>query len=156
MSHSHQNQAFPRSALLAAAALVAIALVSAAATRIAGGYVMERPPSVAAESSDLRFADRNDGAVIVTRVPDGSTIAVLDPGTNGFVRGVLRGLARERRFRGVSAEEPFRLTRWADGRLSLEDPSTGRNIELRAFGPTNEVAFARLLMAPTATRLSGR
>jgi len=156
MSHSHPNLAFPRAALLAAAALLTLALVSAAATRIAGDYVMERPPGVAAANSDLRFADRNDGAVVVTRVPDGSTIAVLEPGTNGFVRGVLRGLARERRFRGVGAEEPFRLTRWADGRLSLKDPATGRNIELRAFGPTNEAAFARLLMAPMATRLNGR
>jgi putative photosynthetic complex assembly protein len=156
MSHSHHNQSFPRSALLAAAALVAMALVSAAVTRSMGAYVMERPPSTVTASADLRFADRDDGAVTVSRVPEGSTIAVLDPGTNGFVRGVLRGLARERRFRGVGAEEPFRLTRWADGRLSLEDLSTGRSIELRAFGPTNEDAFARLLISPTATRLTRR
>jgi putative photosynthetic complex assembly protein len=39
------------------------------------------------------------------------------------------------------------LTRWADGRISLEDPETGRVIELDAFGPTNGEAFAQLLTA---------
>ena len=39
------------------------------------------------------------------------------------------------------------LTRWADGRLSLEDRTTGRVIALDAFGPTNGEAFAQLLTA---------
>ena len=64
---------------------------------------------------------------------------VVAPGTNGFLRGVLRGLARERKLERSAIEPPFRLTRWADGRLSLEDPATGRRIDdLEAFGPTND------------------
>jgi putative photosynthetic complex assembly protein len=73
-------------------------------------------------------------------------------GTNGFVRGVLRGLARERRLNDVGAQPPFQLTRWSDGRLSLDDPATGRRIDLVAFGPTNAGAFAQLLTAPDPTR----
>ena len=54
---------------------------------------------------------------------------------------------------GASAagHAPFRLTRYADGRLALDDPSTGAHVELRAFGPTNEAAFARLLPAGAPT-----
>ena len=32
-------------------------------------------------------------------------------------------------------------------RLTLEDPTTGRKVEMEAFGITNEEAFARLLTA---------
>ena len=57
----------------------------------------------------------------------------------------MRGLARERKRREIGPEPPFRLARAADGRLWLEDPSTGRRIDFIAFGPTNAQAFARLL-----------
>ena len=50
--------------------------------------------------------------------------------------------------REIDSGPPFRLTHWSDGRLSLEDPSTGRRIELDAFGPTNTAVFARLMGAP--------
>ena len=46
---------------------------------------------------------------------------------------------------------PFRLTRWSDGRLSLDDPATGRRIELDAFGPTNTAVFAHLMGATATT-----
>jgi putative photosynthetic complex assembly protein len=68
---------------------------------------------------------------------------------------VLRGMARERRSRGVDSTPPFRLVRWSDGRLSLEDPSTQREIALEAFGPTNSGAFADLFTRAEAAS-SGR
>jgi putative photosynthetic complex assembly protein len=74
----------------------------------------------------------------------------LEPGQENFIRGVLRSFARERRSLGVGHQEPFRLARHADGRLTIEDTSTGRLIDLRAFGPTNSGAFARLLSAEPA------
>ena len=78
---------------------------------------------------------------------DDRLVDVLAPGTNGFVRGVLRGLVRERRADRVGPQPPFRLTRWADGRLSLDDPSTGRHVDLEVFGPTNSGAFAQILLS---------
>jgi len=58
---------------------------------------------------------------------------------------VLRGLVRERRLSGIGSSAPFVLRRWADGRLTLEDPKTGRVIDLGAFGVTNAQAFAKLM-----------
>ncbi len=70
-----------------------------------------------------------------------------DYGTFAFVRGVLRGFARERRLEHLGAGAALELTRWADGRLSLRDPVTGREVQLDSFGPTNSAAFAALLAA---------
>ncbi len=99
------------------------------------------------ERRDLRFEDRADGAVLIYSSPQDRLVDTLPPGTNGFVRGVLRGLVRERRADHIGAAPPFRFTRWADGRLSLDDPSTGRHVDLEVFGPANAGAFADILIA---------
>lgn len=96
-------------------------------------------------SRELRFLDRDDGAVVILDHFSGQPVEVLAPGTNGFVRGVMRGMARERRMKSVGTEPPYRLSSWSDGRLTLDDPSTGRWVELVAFGPDNFQAFAQLL-----------
>ena len=59
-----------------------------------------------------------------TRKPGGTIDTVT--GQSGFVRGTLRGLARERKRMGLGAEQPFVLMGRADGRLTLKDPATGR------------------------------
>jgi len=104
------------------------------------------------EQRDLRFEDRASGAVAVYSSEENRLVYTVPPGTNGFVRGVLRGLARERRADSVGTTPPFRLTRWADGRLSLDDPSTGRHVDLEVFGPANAGAFAEILRASEARK----
>ena len=42
---------------------------------------------------------------------------------------------------------PSELIGRADGRLTLEDPTTGRRVDLESFGPTNAGVFAQLLVA---------
>ena len=74
-------------------------------------------------------------------------IDIVAPATNGFLRATMRGLARQRIRQDADKEVPFRLTEWADGRLTLEDPTTGRRVEMEAFGITNEQVFANLLTA---------
>jgi putative photosynthetic complex assembly protein len=92
----------------------------------------------------LRFEDRPDGAVAVIDADSGRLLDTLQ-GEQGFLRGALRALARERRLRAVGAEPPFELSARSDGRLTLTDPSTGQRLDLEAFGPTNAGVFARLL-----------
>ncbi len=136
----------PRGAIIGAGVLVISSLIMVGIARLTG-YTPDQPPvSRVVESYDLRFEDRADGAVLIYDASNRLTDE-LAPGTNGFVRGVLRGLVRERRADHVGPTPPFRLTRWADGRLSLDDPSTGRHIDLEVFGPTNAGAFADILIA---------
>ena len=84
--------------------------------------------------------------------PDDRLVYTIEPGSNsGFVRGVLRGFARERHRSGIGIEPPFLLSALTDGRLFLEDPETGRKVPLDGFGQTNAEAFARLLVAEGET-----
>ena len=77
---------------------------------------------------------------------------MLPPGQDGFVRIVLRNLARERIRQEQERHIPFRLTRWADGRLSVEDPTTGRRVDLGAFGAVNAASFAKLMTVEETTQ----
>ncbi len=148
----HADMAFPRGALIAAAALVGFSLLVTAAVRVGWLQPMPSAHSVRAEtrvqpvaSRDLQFFDRQDGAVVIQE-PGGEVIRIIESGTkDGFVRGVMRGLARERQMNDVGEAPPFRLTRWADGSLSLTDTATGRVIELGSFGPSNRATFDTLL-----------
>jgi putative photosynthetic complex assembly protein len=152
VSDPFRGQAFPVGALIGAAALIGFALLAVTAARLTGIGQVETPPAAAVESRELRFEDRADGAVLVFEGTGALLVDVVEPESGGFVRGVLRALARERRSYGSAQAEPFRLARRADGSLTLEDLATGRLINLEAFGSTNEAAFARLLSAGEAPR----
>ena len=141
------RQSLPRGALRSVLLLLAFALVATAIGRLAGPPAVGEIQAAPQQSRQFTFADRGDGAVLVTDMEDGR-VFVLEHGTHNFIRGVMRGLNRERRRRSLDAAAPFRLTRWDQGQLSLEDPATGRRIELAAFGPTNLQEFAALLPAP--------
>jgi putative photosynthetic complex assembly protein len=135
----------PRPLLIAAGMLVAVTIAGAAAAR-------HMPAAPAAEvalvqTADLAFDDQPDGGVQVRDITLGRAIDTLPPGSNGFVRGALRGLARERRRRGLGPEAaPMRLTQWSDGSLTLVDLATDVKIEVESFGPTNAAAFQELLL----------
>ena len=115
-------------------ALVRFAILAAVTARVGGIGVTRIADTDAIAIRELRFVDRADGGVDVVAADSNKTIDMLPPGQDGFVRIVLRGLARERIRQDQDRHIPFRLTRWADGRLSVEDPSTGRRVDLGAFG----------------------
>jgi putative photosynthetic complex assembly protein len=141
--HFH-NAPFPRAPLIGAATLVLVALLATTWVRLTGVGAARVPDAAPVATRDLRFEDRPDGAIAVYDADRNSLVDVVT-GANGFMRGTLRGLARERKRSGLGPEPPFVLTAREDGRLTLEDPSTGRRVDLESFGPTNEAVFARLL-----------
>jgi putative photosynthetic complex assembly protein len=95
----------------------------------------------------LAFRDEPDGAISVTDTVTGQTIAEFR-GEQGFVRGTLRALARERKRQGLGASLPLTLALDSDRRLILRDPTTGELIDLASFGTTQREVFASLLLAP--------
>jgi putative photosynthetic complex assembly protein len=142
---------FPRLPLLGAAGMIALALLAVLLVPL-GGKVPVGAPGDAARLRDLRFEDRADGAIAVYDAGAARPYLIIAPGTEGFVRGAMRAMARERRQGGQGDAAPFRLAAWPGGRLTLEDLETGRRIDLAAFGPTQVESFARMLAAPAAPR----
>lgn len=138
---------FPKGALLGAAGLIALAITASVAGRVTGIGKVSTPPGIETESRELRFEDAPDGSVLVREAAAGRIVHVIAPQTNHFVRGTLRGLVRERKREGIGAEPPFRLSRLADGRLTLEDPATRRRMDLDAFGRSNVGAFSAIMDA---------
>jgi putative photosynthetic complex assembly protein len=145
-------QHFPRGVLIAAGLMLTFAILAAGAGRLTGAGLLQQPTAAPVEVRELRFEDGADGSVAVLDAASGALVATLAPGTNGFIRGVLRGLARDRRLADIGMAAPFVLTLWQDGRLSLADPATGRFIDLGAFGTTSLDAFARLVDAAVVVR----
>ena len=144
MTHHHHAERFPPGLLWAAAGLVLATLIGTMFARATRTGTTTMPPVAAVEARDLRFEDRADGAIVIFRDGGPRFAGLLPAGGNGFLRGVLRGLARERlRQQGIPTA-PFRLTRWADGRLTIADPHTGRSVDVGAFGPDNYGIFARV------------
>jgi putative photosynthetic complex assembly protein len=136
---SASREVIPRRALLGGGAALALILAGVATARLSG-FDTREPDAGTVARRMLRFVDRPDGGVAVS----GATLDVMH-GEQGFLRGTLRGLARERKRRGLSGNEPLQLIGRADGRLTLADPTTGERIDLESFGPTNAAVFARWL-----------
>lgn len=147
MSAPYENVSLPRAPLMGIVALVAVAILGVATVRVTGLGASKQADAAAVAVRDLRFEDRPDGGIDVYDARDDRLVDTVAPATNGFIRGTLRGLSRDRKRAGVGPDEPYRLVARADGRLTLEDPSTGRRVDLESFGPTNTGAFAKFLGA---------
>lgn len=141
---------FPRGLLLAVGGMLLLTLLSVSAVRLSGSTI-RAPDAPAVAVRELRFEDRPDGSIAVIDARDERQVHAVT-GESGFVRGTLRGLARDRKRQGVGAERPFELIGRADGRLTLVDPVTGRIVDLESFGPVNASAFARLMAAEGSVR----
>lgn len=143
------TEPFPRGALIGAAILLSLSVGLTAVARmekLAGPQIAPEAFRAAPRAFiDLRFQDRPDGSVGVFDAAASREIGVLAPGQDGFVRGVMRGLARERLKRRIGPDKPFRLAELSGGRLFLTDAATGRVIDLQAFGKDNRRAFERFL-----------
>jgi putative photosynthetic complex assembly protein len=134
---------FPRIALVVAGVVIALALGSVGIARWSGFDGRQQDAQTVAQRA-LHFKDQADGGIAVVDAASGATIDTVH-GEQGFVRGTLRAVVRERKLRGLASDAPLQLISRADGRLTLLDPATGSRLDLESFGPTNAAVFARWL-----------
>jgi putative photosynthetic complex assembly protein len=150
------SELIPRRAVMAVFGALGLLFVGVASVRMSGVEIRE-PDARTVLTRDLRFADRPDGGIAVIDALNGEIIDVVH-GEQGFLRGTLRGLVRERKRRGLVTKdplsaEPLQLMARADGRLTLADASTGERIELESFGPSNVAVYARWLDQPETRKV---
>jgi putative photosynthetic complex assembly protein len=133
----------PRRALWVGAAALAATVVAAGAFHRWGKGAPAADAAVLAQRR-LQFTDLPDGGIAIVDAATGSAIETVH-GEQGFLRGTLRALVRERRQRSLTEQGALLLAARADGRLVLSDPATGAHIDLQSFGPANAAVFARWL-----------
>jgi putative photosynthetic complex assembly protein len=144
--HDWQVQSLNRPMAWIGVVLLAV-LVAVGLARWSG--LDPRTPDAAVQwQRDLQFRDLPGGDVAVLDVRTGQQVAQFS-GEQGFLRSSLRALARERHRESLNGDAPFVLIGRTDGRLTLQDPSTGQRIDLESFGPTNAAVFAGLRLAGT-------
>ena len=146
------TQASQRARTLPVLAIAVLLMLACVIAIIASSMSARRQAPAAALPADsdirqlrvLRFDDAPDGSVAAIDIATGQLVQRFE-GEQGFLRGTLRAMARERRLHGIGAGQPFELILLRDGRLTLHDPATGMRIALESFGSTNTGVFARLL-----------
>jgi putative photosynthetic complex assembly protein len=145
MSAAVVKRMVPRGAILGASALIGFSLVAASLGRLTGVGTVRADYASTEQRMSFRFEDRADGGISVIAPESGATIGVVPAGTDGFVRTVLRSLAFDRQRHGVGAGPEFVIARWTDGHTTIDDPATGRRVDLAAFGVVNMQAFEHLV-----------
>jgi len=154
-AHEHHDIRVPKGALIGAGLLILFTISTVGFFRLTGQDPTAMIPQSeqVLEARELKFEDGANGSVIVYEsVMDGEyeVIHEVPSGEGGFIRGVLRSLARARNASGISRDHPFLLEAQTNGTLVLEDPQTGQRIDLKAFGPSNIAAFRALFQADEA------
>jgi putative photosynthetic complex assembly protein len=134
---------FPRFALVVAAAVIALTLGAVGMARWSG-FDGRQLDALAVAQRSLQFRDLPQGGIAIVDASTGASLETV-VGEQGFLRGTLRAVVRERKQRGLASDAPLQLILRADGRLTLSDPVTGSRIDLESFGPTNAAVFARWL-----------
>ena len=120
---------------------LSVLIVSIFAVRQAG-FEVRQPDTPVVWKKELRFEDGAHGEILVYNTA-AQKIATFE-GEQGFLRGTLRALARERKKRSISPDAAFELSGHADGQMVLRDPSTGEAIHLASFGPSNAQVYRQL------------
>ncbi len=154
---AHHDPTVPRGALIGVALILLFTMALAGAVSL--GFIPKSADPTLTRSAqnispvqtrELRFADRADGAVVISDAMSGETVKIIEFGQGGFVRATLRRMAKARAAAGIGAEPPFKLVKWENGALSLTDPQTGRDAEIHGFGPDHSKAFVEMLAGPAA------
>jgi len=92
----HHGGSLPRGVIVAAGLLIAFAISLTLFGHVSDIGAQHMPDVKAYKVLELRFEDRDDGAVVVRDADDGAQLYVVEPGVGGFIRATMRGMARER------------------------------------------------------------
>ncbi|MEO1205397.1 MAG: photosynthetic complex assembly protein PuhC [Pseudomonadota bacterium] len=148
---------FPKGALYAAAGVIAFSLVLTTFAVLMGYRMTWTPPAEAVAIRAIHFdisnapndiINNSTGDITIYDAETKQRLAQMPAATNRFVKSLASGLDFQRKRKGLATTPAYEVVRWDDGRLSLRDPITGKQIELAAFGRNQVMIFAKLLEEP--------
>lgn len=128
------KEMIPTKLVLAMVALALSALALASFSVLSGRAPSGQPPASEILASRSVVLE-SDGVALSAHDPDGTVI--IDTDNGAFVSVVISGLDRARKVARVTGNPPVNVTRFANGRLTLDDPASGWSVELTSFGAGN-------------------
>ena len=128
-----------------AAALIALTVIAVSLVQIGDGRAPAADGPSPATVYELSFQDLGADRLAVVDTRAGNTIAFVEPGKDGLVRGALRGLKRARELKGAAVDAPYQLVIWDSGRLTLSDLGIDEHIPIDSFGLTDTGVLAQFL-----------
>ena len=141
-----EERPIPPAIIIGGGLVMAVSLLAVSSARIGVAPRQAKPAAAAVAAYDFRVAAPNAaGLETVMSARNGAPVAPLAAKGDDFLPSLVDKLRQERVLKGAPSAPPFRLVRFADGRVSLEDPSTGRELNLESFGSVNEANAARLI-----------
>ena len=145
MVQPEEERPIPPAILIGGGLVMAVSLLMVTSARVGLTPHQHRPVAARVESLDFKVRSEAAGVEGVYAASDGRRVAALAARGDDFLPSLVDKLRQERRLRGVGGDAPFRLVRWSDGRVSMQDPTTGRELNLESFGSVNEANAARLI-----------
>lgn len=125
-------------------AMFGIALASLVLTAFA---VWTDRPMVGAPEAEPVVATHQvilEGEGNAARVVTADGAVLMDSEHGAFVTVIRAGLERARTVHRINGNPPVTITQFESGRMALNDPATGWQVELSSFGQGNKAHFARL------------
>ena len=136
----------PPAIIVGGGLVMAVSLLAVSSARMGVAPRQAHPASAVAAAYDFRVsAPDAAGFETVLSARDGRAVAPLSDKGDDFLPSLVDKLRQERALKGLHGDASFRLVRFADGRVSLQDPVTGRELNLESFGSVNEANAARLI-----------
>ncbi|MEO0384835.1 MAG: photosynthetic complex putative assembly protein PuhB [Pseudomonadota bacterium] len=135
----------PRSLVIMAASAVVITVLVVAFAQWTDTSALRTNDGAPAFSQEVQFLPLEGDRIAVQSVADGALITTVEAGTDGLLRGALRGLNMSRSQSDFDLAAPFILQRFEEDGVYLADPLTDRSIRLESFGPIETGATADLL-----------
>jgi putative photosynthetic complex assembly protein len=139
---TRDREMIPRGLLRGMLALVIVALLLTTYSVLTDRPREGVPAPAAIVSQRSVILDGHNAQAVTVLSPDGDVLLDLPHG--GFVTVIQSALATMRKRHGVDLLLPVNLTKYENGRFTVEDPETGWSAELYAFGGENRAAFERL------------
>lgn len=140
----------PRVPLIGAGILVLIVFALAISAQRYGTGAAKEGGGTVVERRMLAFSAAQDGGMNIDDIERRVRVAHLLPDKNGFLFGMMRGIEYKRRVARADLSAPFEVTRWSDGRLTLDDRASGMHVTVNSFGPTQVASFEQLFAKDAA------
>lgn len=96
-------------------------------------------------SSKLIYIEQSDDLATKILNENGSTLVEYPEGEQSFVSTVLTVINRDRLKRNLDTSGPVILQQKENGRLSIFDPSSEKELDLMGFGQDNILVFRDIL-----------